>query len=55
MSYEFLSQLLAEYLLLNSPDVDIAMALNMMPLTTSASSSARLLSILDNDVNSLPF
>lgn len=36
VSYEFLSQLVAEYLLLNAPDVDISMALTMMPLTTSA-------------------
>ncbi|KAI0050533.1 DUF544-domain-containing protein [Auriscalpium vulgare] len=34
VSYEFLAQLLAEYLLLNSPDVDISAALSMMPLTT---------------------
>lgn len=39
VSYEFLSQLVAEYLLLNSPDVDISMALTMMPLTTSAFSA----------------
>ncbi|KAF7294049.1 MINDY-DUB domain-containing protein [Mycena kentingensis (nom. inval.)] len=33
VSYDFLSQLLAEYLLLRVPDVDISAALSMMPLT----------------------
>ncbi|KAJ7651065.1 hypothetical protein FB45DRAFT_889534 [Roridomyces roridus] len=33
VSYEFLSQLVAEYLLLHSPDVDISAALSIMPLT----------------------
>ncbi|KAF5346135.1 hypothetical protein D9758_009937 [Tetrapyrgos nigripes] len=33
VSYEFLSQLVAEYLLTNCPDVDISAALSIMPLT----------------------
>ncbi|KAJ7189493.1 hypothetical protein GGX14DRAFT_609160, partial [Mycena pura] len=33
VSYEFLSQLLGEYLLMRVPDVDISAALSMMPLT----------------------
>ncbi|KAJ6489069.1 hypothetical protein C8R45DRAFT_993554 [Mycena sanguinolenta] len=33
VSYEFLSQLLGEYLLMRSPDVDISAALSIMPLT----------------------
>lgn len=33
VSYEFLSQLVGEYLLHASPDVDISPALTMMPLT----------------------
>ncbi|KAJ7068891.1 hypothetical protein B0H15DRAFT_871782 [Mycena belliarum] len=33
VSYEFLAQLLAEYLLTRSPDVDISAALSIMPLT----------------------
>jgi ubiquitin carboxyl-terminal hydrolase MINDY-1/2 len=33
VSYEFLSQLVAEYLLLNCPDVDISAALSIMPQT----------------------
>ncbi|KAJ7183633.1 hypothetical protein C8R46DRAFT_884821 [Mycena filopes] len=32
-SYEFLSQLVGEYLLMRSPDVDVSAALSMMPLT----------------------
>jgi ubiquitin carboxyl-terminal hydrolase MINDY-1/2 len=35
VSYEFLSQLVGEYLLLNCPDVDISAALSIMPRTTS--------------------
>ncbi|KAI0064938.1 hypothetical protein BV25DRAFT_1822712 [Artomyces pyxidatus] len=34
VSYEFLAQLVAEYLLMHSPNVDISAALSMMPLTT---------------------
>ena len=34
-SYEFLSQLVAEYLLKNSPDVDVSAALSIMPHTQS--------------------
>lgn len=37
VSYEFLSQLLGEYLLTHASDVDISAALSMMPLTTSTS------------------
>ena len=37
VSYEFLSQLVADYLLHASPDVDISAALSMMPLTQSMS------------------
>ncbi|KAJ7692138.1 hypothetical protein B0H17DRAFT_1062018 [Mycena rosella] len=33
VSYEFLSQLLGEYLLTHAPDVDISAALSIMPLT----------------------
>ncbi|KAJ7239398.1 hypothetical protein B0H12DRAFT_1136185 [Mycena haematopus] len=33
VSYEFLSQLVGEYLLMRSPDVDISAALSIMPLT----------------------
>ncbi|KAJ7505594.1 hypothetical protein B0H11DRAFT_1975224 [Mycena galericulata] len=33
VSYEFLSQLVGEYLLLRAPDVDISAALSIMPLT----------------------
>ncbi|KAJ8071976.1 hypothetical protein AAF712_009669 [Marasmius tenuissimus] len=33
VSYEFLSQLVAEYLLLNCPEVDISAALSIMPVT----------------------
>ncbi|KJA23765.1 hypothetical protein HYPSUDRAFT_39600 [Hypholoma sublateritium FD-334 SS-4] len=33
VSYEFLSQLVAEYLLKNSPDVDVSAALSIMPHT----------------------
>jgi len=35
VSYEFLSQLVAEYLLRTSPDVDISAALSIMPYTLS--------------------
>lgn len=35
VSYEFLSQLVAEYLLTASPDVDISAALSIMPYTLS--------------------
>ena len=35
VSYEFLSQLVAEYLLKNSPDVDVSAALSIMPHTQS--------------------
>lgn len=35
VSYEFLSQLVAEYLLKRGPDVDISAALTVMPLTQS--------------------
>ena len=35
VSYEFLSQLVAEYLLNTSPDVDISSALEIMPYTQS--------------------
>jgi hypothetical protein len=35
VSYEYLSQRVADYLLTNAPDVDISAALSMMPLTTS--------------------
>jgi len=35
VSYEFLSQLVAEYLLKSSPDVDISSALEIMPYTQS--------------------
>lgn len=35
MSYEHLSQLVAEYLLIHSPDVDISDALSIMPHTQS--------------------
>ncbi|KAF8838025.1 DUF544-domain-containing protein [Paxillus ammoniavirescens] len=34
VSYEFLSQLVGEYLLLNCPDIDISAALSIMPSTT---------------------
>ncbi|TFK50184.1 DUF544-domain-containing protein [Heliocybe sulcata] len=34
VSYEMLSQLVAEYLLMNCPDVDISAALSIMPKTT---------------------
>jgi hypothetical protein len=34
VSYEFLSQLVGEYLLMNSPDIDISAALSIMPTTT---------------------
>ena len=37
VSYEFLSQLVAEYLLASSPDVDISAALSVMPYTQSKS------------------
>ncbi|KAJ7149848.1 hypothetical protein C8R43DRAFT_500995 [Mycena crocata] len=33
VSYEFLSQLVGEYLLMHAPDVDISAALSIMPLT----------------------
>jgi MINDY deubiquitinase len=36
VSYEFLSQLVGEYILVNCHDIDIAAALSMMPSTTSA-------------------
>jgi hypothetical protein len=36
VSYEFLSQLVGEYLLSSRPDVDISAALSIMPLTQSA-------------------
>jgi len=36
VSYEFLSQLVGEYLLRASPEVDLSAALTMMPLTQSA-------------------
>ena len=35
VSYEFLSQIVAEYLLRASPDVDISAALSIMPYTLS--------------------
>ncbi len=35
VSYEHLCQLVAEYLLLNCPDVDISAALSIMPYTQS--------------------
>ena len=35
VSYEFLSQLVAEYLLTTCPDVDISAALSIMPYTLS--------------------
>lgn len=35
VSYEFLSQLVAEYLLTTSPDVDVSAALSIMPTTQS--------------------
>jgi ubiquitin carboxyl-terminal hydrolase MINDY-1/2 len=35
VSYEFLAQLVGEYLLMRCPDVDLSAALSMMPLTTS--------------------
>lgn len=35
VSYEFLSQILAEYLLTHCPDVDISAALSIMPYTCS--------------------
>jgi hypothetical protein len=38
VSYEFLSQLVAEYLLTSSPGVDISAALSIMPYTQSESS-----------------
>ncbi|KIJ62931.1 hypothetical protein HYDPIDRAFT_182584 [Hydnomerulius pinastri MD-312] len=34
VSYEYLSQLVGEYLLLSSPDIDISAALSIMPTTT---------------------
>ena len=37
VSYEFLSQLVAEYLLTTSSDVDISAALSIMPHTQSTS------------------
>ena len=39
VSYEYLSQLVAEHLLLTSPDVDISAALSIMPATRSTSIS----------------
>ncbi|KAL0576089.1 hypothetical protein V5O48_005888 [Marasmius crinis-equi] len=33
VSYEFLSQMVAEYLLLNCPEIDISAALSIMPIT----------------------
>ena len=36
VSYEHLSQLVAEYLLMSCPDVDISAALSIMPATRSA-------------------
>lgn len=38
VSYEFLSQLVGEYLLTNCPDIDISAALSILPTTTSQSS-----------------
>lgn len=35
VSYEFLSQLVADYLLKTSPDVDMSAALSVMPMTQS--------------------
>ena len=35
VSYEFLAQLLGEYLLMSSPDVDLSAALSTMPVTRS--------------------
>ena len=35
VSYEFLSQLVADYLLKTSPNVDVSAALSVMPLTQS--------------------
>lgn len=35
VSYEFLSQLIAEHLLITCPDVDISAALEIMPCTQS--------------------
>lgn len=45
VSYEFLSNLVADYLLESSPDVDVSSALSIMPLTQSESFtiSSRLL------------
>jgi len=37
VSYDFLSQLVGEHILLTAPDVDVSAALSMMPLTTSES------------------
>ena len=37
VSYDLLAQLVADYLLTHSPDVDISSALSMLPLTTSPS------------------
>ena len=37
VSYDYLAQLVAEHLLLTSPDVDISAALSIMPLTTRTS------------------
>lgn len=34
-SYEFLSQLVAEYLLVNAPGVDVSAALSVLPYTQS--------------------
>ncbi|KAH8987428.1 hypothetical protein EDB92DRAFT_1875632 [Lactarius akahatsu] len=34
VSYEFLAQLVGEYILLTAPEVDVSAALSMMPLTT---------------------
>lgn len=36
VSYDYLSQLVAEYLLLTCPDVDISAALSVMPATRSS-------------------
>ena len=42
VSYDLLAQLVANYLLTHSPDVDISSALSMLPLTTSPSPAPSL-------------
>lgn len=40
VSYEFLSQLVGEYLLTSRPDIDVSAAFSIMPHTQSQSSSS---------------